>query len=319
MKTICRLLFLCCIPVFSSAQTIKVMTWNIQMGVGGKYIKFWERGAELPSVSEVQSNILQIASLIKQNDPDVVFLQEVSERACVSKGVNLLKTLKEKLNEYEERHICYWRTLLPCYGSICGLMDYSLVILSRHTTVNPPSVHKLYVSPVSKIGNGWLYPQRYLFQVDIELDQRHISLITTHFEAHDTDGKARECQLDGLLQHLRTLQHTPWILGGDLNMIPPDKGKKHILIGGEKRFCIDKLYNETNISIVPDTESMSGSNKSQWYTAHETTHGDPSLILTLDYILCNKEFFSIKQKKVLPEGASLSDHCPIIVEFELSD
>ncbi len=118
------------------------------MGLGGSYVKFWDRGAELPSGQEVRSNIQNIITLIKEHNPDVVFLQEVSKCACVSQYVNLLDALNNELEpDYNKADKSYWQTFIPCYGSMCGPMDYSLVIFSKPSFTTCPSAHKLYVTP----------------------------------------------------------------------------------------------------------------------------------------------------------------------------
>ncbi len=164
----------------------------------------------------------------------------------------------------------------------------------------------------------WLfYPQQILFQTEIQHNGNQTLLITTHFEAHDQSGKTRKKQYAGLLQHLATLDSTPWILGGDLNMSPPaDK----TLIGGSQRICLDcNLYDNDKIGIVPDETCTSGSDKQKWFTAHETTDGDPNPSLTLDYILYNKNFFTVVEQKVLRDGFKYSDHSPVLVVLKTRD
>ena len=287
------------------------------MALGKHYVTFWKRGAELPPRKEIETNIRSIISLIKSYNPDIIMLQEVSEYACVSRYVDLLQTLKSELTEYRHhRQAYYWNThYIPivCYGSISGPMDYSLVIFSKHEIVSS-QIHELYNAPES-----WLYrtmsPYRIMLQAEIQVDQKTLTVVATHFDAHDINGQTRRRQQQNLKTHLQQLNcwNFPWVMGGDLNLVPPGSPTQ---TAGTPRFTLD-IYDEEGIYIFPEKTGLPQSGRT-WpcATAHETPPGqDIELNLILDYLMVSSKHLNVTLKQVIQKPLH-SDHCPVIMDCE---
>ncbi|WP_461536145.1 endonuclease/exonuclease/phosphatase family protein [Spongorhabdus nitratireducens] len=293
------------------------MTWNIQMALGKHYVTFWKRNTKLPSRKEVENNIQSIIDLINQYSPDIIMLQEVSEYACVSRYADVLGTLKSELIGYP--YCCstyYWNThYLPilCYGSISGPMDFSLVIFSKHEILS----HDIY--PIFNDHKSWVHrmmaPVRLLLQANIQIGENNLTVVTTHFDAHDLDGQTRKRQQHDLTAHLQNLNHWnfAWVMGGDLNLVPPGSPE---YIAGTRRFTLD-LYDEEGIEIFPDRRHATHTEAAWHYaTAHESPpEQDIKLNLTLDYLMVSSRYLKVVQKQVV-HNPVYSDHCPVIIDCE---
>ena len=124
-------------PTLVPGQALKVMTWNVQYLAGKRYV-FWNDLAqgndEAPTLEDMAFSLDEVARVIRDEQPDVVLLQELDDGAKASDYQNQLKLLQERVAD-----------LYPCSASafdwkadfvpdphIFGSVGRQLATLSRY-------------------------------------------------------------------------------------------------------------------------------------------------------------------------------------------
>src|SRR3546814_19482551 len=87
-------------------QALKVMTWNVQFLAGKRYV-FWHDLAqgndESPTLEDMAFSLDEVARVIRDEQPDIVLLQELDDGAKASDYQNQLKLLQDRLTR-SDRH-----------------------------------------------------------------------------------------------------------------------------------------------------------------------------------------------------------------------
>jgi hypothetical protein len=67
-------------PPLQAGQSLKVLTYNVQYMAGKNYFFFYEGGLDVrPSAQDTVQTSELIAGIIRQEDPDLILLQEVDD------------------------------------------------------------------------------------------------------------------------------------------------------------------------------------------------------------------------------------------------
>ena len=88
-------------------QALKVMTWNLQYLAGKRYV-FWNDQArgedERPTLEDMAFSLDEVARVIRDEQPDVVLLQELDDGAKASDYQDQLKLLQAGLLQHIAVH-----------------------------------------------------------------------------------------------------------------------------------------------------------------------------------------------------------------------
>jgi len=165
-----------------SSKTLRVMTYNIHVGVG------MDKKLDLP----------RIASVINGQHPDLVGLQEVDRGVTRTQRVDEIVELS-KLTRMEYA----FAFNLHYQGG-----QYSVAILSRFPI--RATDHRLYQNTREAERRGFI-------RAEVSVDGRVLNFVTTHLDYQYDDGRLFEAQ-----QLLRALKDVPGplVIVGDFNDIP---------------------------------------------------------------------------------------------------
>jgi hypothetical protein len=87
-------------PTLVPGQALKVMTWNVQYLAGKRYV-FWNDLAqgtdESPTPEDMAFSLDEVARVIRDENPDIVLLQELDDNAKTSDYQNQFKLLQERV------------------------------------------------------------------------------------------------------------------------------------------------------------------------------------------------------------------------------
>ena len=309
----------CFAPTLPSGSEIKVMTYNIQLALG-EYRRFWQPDEkDMPSKEQVRETLAGILRVIKEEQPDILFLQEASRHSVISHYFDQITAIKAVLEEgYCIRSEYYWNKRYVPDGKMWGPMDYSLVIFSRYL-VGQTRVTELPSN--SSLPRSWFSPHRILIETDLLMDNRQkLTLLNTHLDAHDRDGSLRLSQAKVVHDRIRELREkqTPFILAGDFNLIPPGS-RKYLPANQQERFSelmnMGVFYDEPLTAVIPSLQNATGTLRKLWTTAYdENLH---QLDLTIDYLIYSTDSLKLKKTSVLQEHFLLSDHVPITATFQI--
>ena len=165
-----------------SSKTLRVMTYNIHVGVG------MDKKLDLPRIAEV----------INAQRPDLVGLQEVD------RGVTRTQRIDEIVELSKLTRMDYaFAFNLHYQGG-----QYGVAILSRFPI--RATDHRLYQNTREAERRGFI-------RAEVSVDGRVLNFVTTHLDYQYEDGRLFEAQQ--LLRALKDVQG-PLVIVGDFNDIP---------------------------------------------------------------------------------------------------
>jgi endonuclease/exonuclease/phosphatase family metal-dependent hydrolase len=192
------LVFICaflCIPLTAHAKkTLRVMTYNIHVGVG----------------MDKKLDLQRIADVINRERPDLVGLQEVDRGVRRTEGKDEIVELAQltKMDYAFAPNLDY-------QGG-----KYGVAILSRWPIKN--TVHRMFENKRESERRGML-------AIEIEVDKKIVNFVTTHLDYQYEDGRLFETeQLMKFLDDLngRPRGAAPTIVVADLNDVPEGSAYK---------------------------------------------------------------------------------------------
>src|SRR5688572_1804326 len=179
--TLLLFLILFASPAFAN-RTLRVMTYNIHVGVG----------------MDKKLDLQRIADVINRERPDLVGLQEVDRGVKRTEGKDEIAELAALTRmEYA------FAPNLDYQGG-----KYGVAILSRFPIKS--SVHRMFENKREAERRGML-------QVEVEVDRRRLTFVTTHLDYQFEDGRLFETEQ--LLKNLADVK-PPLIVVADLNDVP---------------------------------------------------------------------------------------------------
>lgn len=190
----------------TTKKTLRVMTYNIHVGVG----------------MDKKLDLQRIADVINREQPDLVGLQEVDRGVKRTEGKDeILELARMTRMDYAYGHN------LDYQGG-----HYGIAILSRFLIQKVD--HQKYRNRVEAERRGML-------QVEVELDGRRINFATTHLDYQTNEGRLFEAeQLLKLLDGIKD----PLIVVGDFNDEPTGSTYKLILGGFDDAWASGRAKGE---------------------------------------------------------------------------
>lgn len=302
-------------PLLQPGQALKVMTWNVQYLAGKRYV-FWHDlagGRDLrPSATDLAYNLDEVARVIRDEQPDLVLLQELHDGARASDYQNQLQLLQERLNDLYPCSAAafYWQAAFVPHPQIMGSVGMKLATLSR---VRIARAERLQLprprgNPLSR----QFQPQHALLASYLPLaNGQELVLINTQLaepSASDDDAARQVAMTGSLLDQLES-QRTPWLLGGDLNLLPP--GQYQRLPPHQRRHYQQPSELAPLLARYPSIPSPTETAQPAWHTQHPN---DPELRTadrTVDYLLHSPRLVRLDARVRAADTQGISDHLPL--------
>lgn len=265
-------------PIAQAEETapvvLKVMSYNIQIGAT----------TQNPGWDVKKFNLDAVAEVIREQDPDIVALQEVDRLRSRSGKVDQVVYLAEKLG-------MYW-AYSPSYFDVEtkeGRGMYGNAILSKYPIVSNYA-HTLWRRGQLMPGEyDWVIEKRSILETKIDVDGRLINVFSTHLSTTADQRQIQTAEIKTLLTQMRG----PKILMGDFNAGPQDPEMKNL-----SRY-IDVL----------EQSPIKGSQRATYPNGSKSTEA-------IDYILVSREWELIEAKVIIEETGA-SDHNPIVAIISL--
>lgn len=187
-------------------ESFSVLTWNIGYGALGDNADFFMDGGKMVSSASkerVQQNMEGIAGVLKELQPEVIFLQEVDLDSKRSHSINEQSFLEQRLTGYCDSFAANYKVLyvpypIPPIGKVeCGLVTFSKYRVVDAVRVALPCP---FHYPV-RIAN--LKRCVMVSRIPVEGSDKYLVLVNLHLEAYD-DGEGKLAQtkmLSDLLQN----------------------------------------------------------------------------------------------------------------------
>ena len=307
------------VPKASVDQSFKVMTYNVQFMAGGVY-NFWDGAdAVAPLNSEEQNRVAaRVADIIKAEQPDIVFLQEVDRDQ--HSGQDQLEILLEQLQD-----------LYPCYGATSYSRVNHSLLLPEHkcpAEQNLVTLSRYQIDDVARYSLPRIPPdhikhleyRRAILKVNIPLqNSRSLLALNLHLDAfaQGTDTMQKQVHRIKTIFEDFTANGHYWLAGGDFNLLPP--GQFNTLPDIEKIWYQPKSELEqltSRFNVIPSVADATGMERRHWVT--QKNFAGHELYQTLDYIFYSSRLMLVKGRVWSEGNLDVSDHVPVIGEFRLN-
>lgn len=294
---------------------IKIMTWNMSYahGLGSEGPGYIKHAKE-----HYEKNLKMISDYIRENDIDILLLQEIDFGASRTYFIDEAKVISDNTGlshiayapSWDNRYIPF--PYFPIKAQF-GKMNSGGAILSRFPIVD----NQVYLFDKPKANPFWynaFYLYRFFQAVKIQILGQSFYLGNLHTEAFDKFARMEQART--IVNLKKELASAPWfVIGGDFNSTPSYASKRSSFEGyPEDDYESDETLKIFNENFVDLKEIVSASeyqrNESNWFT-FPTNKPDRRL----DYFYLNEKA-QILEKEV---GSSLvSDHFPLIMEVDIN-
>ncbi len=311
-------------PTLVPGQALKVMTWNVQYLAGKRYV-FWNDLAqgndEAPTLEDMAFSLDEVARVIRDEQPDVVLLQELDDGAKASDYQDQLKLLQERVADlYPCSASAFdWKAEFVPDAHVFGSVGRQLATLSRYRIEHAERL-QLPVASANFISRQF-QPKDALLATKLPLsDGGQLTVFNTHLERARQPDETLQAQVSAVAKVLDKYesQGLPWLIGGDFNLLPLGQYRR---LSAEQRmpYSADSelhlLWDK--YPMIPTNNEASGIDRAQWLTHYPNDPGLNGPDRTVDYL-----FYSPKIKRVealvrQDDTLRISDHLPVIARFLL--
>ena len=317
-------------PRLKPGQRIKVLCWNVQFMAGKNYL-FWFDLLDLsgpdirPTKADIASTIESIARVIRQENPDVVLLQEVADGHAAADHEDQLARLLSLLPAEYVCHASAFYVKAPYvpHPKIRGSVGIKLSIVSKFQ-IGQACRHQLSRAPGDPLTRLFV-PRRAILETRLPIEpEGELALLNTHLDAlaQGTETMLRQVrEVDGLLDGLDRAG-LPWVFGGDFNLLPPIDEAYERLAPSQKEYYkrqseIAPLFERR--ASVPSLAELSAEEAENWFTHFPNDRAPSRLDKTLDYLFFADSLRLGVHYVRQEDTRRLSDHMPLVSEFILPE
>lgn len=314
-------------PTLRPGQNLEVMSWNVQYMAGKGYV-FWydlfdESGPdERPSPEAITATFEQVVRVISGEAPDVILLQEIDDGASRTDREDQLERL---LGMLPDDYVCsasafYWKALFVPHPRIMGSVGMKLSTISRYR-IDEATRYQLPVMPSDPLTRQFNF-RRAVLEVRMPVDGGgSLVALNTHLDAfaQGTDTMQQQVALTvGLLDEL-TAAGNPWVIGGDLNLLPP--GPQYQNLPPDQR-----VYYEADSELavltdaypsVPSVAEANGPAAAAWYTHYPNDPAVAGPDRTIDFLFFSPLLTLGDHFVRTSDTQQISDHMPVVATYSL--
>lgn len=211
-------------PELESRQQVRVLSWNVQYLAGRGYV-FWydlpdgDGPDKRPSRASLERTLGEVVDVIREEDPDVVLLQEVDRGSDRTDDEDQLALIKARLaGAYPCTAAAYYhKARFVPHPEIMGSVGMSLGVLSktRITSATRYQLPHICGDPVTVAFNF----DRAVLATELAVeDGQALTALQTHLDAFAQGCDTMERQVAAVQE---VLDDTPgsWLIGGDFNLL----------------------------------------------------------------------------------------------------
>ena len=311
-------------PTLAPGQALKVMTWNVQYLAGKRYV-FWDDLAagtdEAPTADDMAFSLDEVARVIRDEQPDIVLLQELDDGAKASGYQNQLKLLQERVADLYpcSTHAFDWKADFIPDPHIFGSVGRQLATLSRYEIEHAERL-QLPVSEVNLISRQFK-PKNALLVTYLPLsDGGQISVLNTRLHRATQPDETLQAQISAVAKVLDKFEShgTPWLIGGDFNLLPLGQYQR---LPSEQRtpYSADSALHVLwdKYPMIPTNNEAGGIDRARWLTHYPNDTNVSGPDRTVDYLFYSPRIKRVEARVRQDDTLRISDHLPVIARFLL--
>ena len=313
-------------PVLQPGQKLRILSWNVQYMAGKNHVFFYEGGTdERPSPAEIAASLASVARVIREEDPDIVLLQEVDDDSrrtdYEDQAARLLVLLPAEYRQHASAY--YHKAAFVPDRHFLGAVGMKLLTLSKYR-IREAVRHQLPLMPKDPLTRQF-YFKRAILEARLPVaGGNDLAVLNTHLDAWSagTDTLVRQVACAQALLEQLDRAGCAWCLGGDFNLLPPGIASPHLSpverTGYNPISELTPLF--TRYAGVPSASETGGDDCARWLTHFHNGKAEPDR--TIDYIflspLTKLGDHHVRQKDPgQADFLKISDHFPVVVEVTL--
>ncbi|MFA5062348.1 MAG: endonuclease/exonuclease/phosphatase family protein [Patescibacteria group bacterium] len=314
-------------PILKPGQKLKILSWNVQFMAGKNYVFYYDLldGSgpdDMPSELDTLATIKEVARVIKDENPDIILLQEVDQGAKRTYYQDQLAMLLNLLpNDYKcNVSAYYWKSDFVPHPRILGAVGMKLVVISKYK-IDSAIRHQLALMPSDPVTREFNL-KRAILETHLPMENaKDFVVMTTHFEAfaQGTDTLTKQTEQTGELLDNLTANGYSWALGGDFNLLAP--GKQYYQLNNlQRQYFKEKTELEPfflKYNSVPSLAEINGPDGDRWITHFPNDPDVKKPDRTIDYIFMSKNLQPDNHYVRQTDTLKISDHFPMITELSL--
>ncbi|ATE75622.1 endonuclease/exonuclease/phosphatase family protein [Pseudomonas frederiksbergensis] len=311
-------------PTLVPGQALKVMTWNVQYLAGKRYV-FWNDLAagddETPTPEDMAFSLDEVARVIRDEQPDIVLLQELDDGAKASDYQNQFKLLQDRVTDLYPctTQAFDWKADFVPESHIFGSVGRQLATLSRYRIEHAERL-QLPVAPANVISRQFK-PKDALLVTYLALnDGGQMAVLNTHLDRASQLDDTLQTQVTAVTKVLDKFEShgTPWLIGGDFNLLPLGQYQR---LPAEQRtpYSADSALHVLwdKYPMIPTNNEASGIDRAQWLTHYPNDPGLNGPDRTVDYLFYSPRIKRVEARVRQDDTLRISDHLPVIARFLL--
>ena len=311
-------------PTLAPGQALKVMTWNVQYLAGKRYV-FWNDLAagtdDAPTADDMAFSLDEVARVIRDEQPDIVLLQELDDGAKASDYQNQLKLLQERVADLYpcSAHAFDWKADFIPDPHIFGSVGRQLATLSRYEIEHAERL-QLPVSEVNLISRQFK-PKNALLLTYLPLsDGGQMAVLNTHLDRATQPDETLQAQVSAVAKVLDKFESrgTPWLIGGDFNLLPLGQYQR---LPSEQRtpYSSDSALHVLwdKYPMIPTHNEASGIDRARWLTHYPNDTNVSGPDRTVDFLFYSPRIKRVEARVRQDDTLRISDHLPVIARFLL--
>ncbi|MGH2543559.1 MAG: endonuclease/exonuclease/phosphatase family protein, partial [Ardenticatenaceae bacterium] len=277
---------------------------------------------ERPSPVAIARTLEEVARVIREEEPDVLLLQEVDDGGRRTDYEDQLARLLPMISDEYRCHASafYWKADFVPHARIRGAVGMKLSTISKYQ-IGDATRHQLALIPADRITQEFS-PKRAILEVRLPVNEGPaLVVMNTHLDAFAQGSDTMQQQVDelsGLLAELTAAGH-PWLIGGDFNLLPSPEAYRalpdHQRVYFNPQTELADLYER--YQAVPSLAETTGPDRERWFTHFPNDPAVSGPDRTIDYILLADSLELGNHYVRQHDTLAIADHFPLVVELRL--
>ncbi|MEB0208447.1 endonuclease/exonuclease/phosphatase family protein [Pseudomonas sp. CCC3.1] len=313
-------------PTLVAGQAIKIMTWNVQYLAGKRYV-FWYNlidGSgpdDRPTREDMAFSLDEVARVIRDEQPDLLLLQDLDEEAKSSDYQNQLVLLQERLVDLYpcSTEAFTWKADFVPDRHIFGSVGRKIVTLSRFQIEHAERL-QLPVAESNLISRQFQPKPAMLVSYLPLNDGGQLVAINTQLDAPTLNNSnlRRQMQATAAVVDKYESQGTPWVIGGNFNLLPIGQFLRlpaELRLGYSPDSELHLLWEK--YPMLPSNPEATGIDRELWLTHVPNNANVEGPDRTLDYLFYSPKLQRVEGYVRQEDTQAISDHLPVVGRFLL--